>query len=109
MTPEELRAGQVLHVTSRASVQFVMRPILFRLIRVKDITAPVGWVYLDGYELDASGKAVERREILVQPAGLRLFQPANADTQRQRAARAAQNSRTAPQQRTSTKTTGRNR
>ena len=108
MTPDQLQGGQILHVNSRASVQFVMRPILFRVIGVKkDRTPPVGFVYLDGYELDNTGKAVERREILVQPTGLRLV--ADPSVQRQRAARAAQNSRTAPQQRTSAKTTGRNR
>lgn len=68
-----LRAGDLVHVTRAASVQF-HRPIVFRVIRVIDDwtrTAFDGWVWLDGYVLDARGDAVERRSIFVQPAGLR--------------------------------------
>jgi len=63
------RSGDVIHVTKAASVQF-SSPMLFRVIRVHDWPTYDGWVWLDGYELNASGDAVERRSIFVQVAGL---------------------------------------
>ena len=71
------RSGDVLHVTRAASVQF-LRPITFRVIRVHDWPTYDGWVWLDGYELNATGDAVNRRSIFVQAAGLRHLQAAPA-------------------------------
>lgn len=71
------RSGDVLHVTRAASVQF-LRPIMFRVIRVHDWPTYDGWVWLDGYELNATGDAVNRRSIFVQSAGLRQLQAASA-------------------------------
>ncbi|BCJ65428.1 hypothetical protein [Polymorphospora rubra] len=68
------RSGDVLHVTRAASVQFA-EPILFRVIRVHDWTTYDGWAWLDGYELNAAGDAVERRSIFVQLSGLRQLRP----------------------------------
>ncbi|MEH1013394.1 hypothetical protein V6U90_09805 [Micromonospora sp. CPCC 206060] len=69
----DLRAGDVLHLTRAASVQFVT-PILFRLIRVQqDWITYDGWVWLDGYEIRANGEAVARRSVFVQRSGLRTF------------------------------------
>ncbi|MFY1688988.1 hypothetical protein [Plantactinospora sp. WMMB782] len=67
------RSGDVLHVTRAASVQFAA-PIYFRVIRVHDWQTYHGWVWLDGYELNPSGDAVERRSIFVQVNGLRQLQ-----------------------------------
>lgn len=64
------RSGDVLHVTREASVQFA-RPMLFRMIRVHDWPTYDGWVWLDGYQLNTAGDAVERRSIFVQIDGLR--------------------------------------
>ncbi|MER7168526.1 hypothetical protein ABT336_20970 [Micromonospora sp. NPDC000207] len=64
------RSGDVLHVTRAASVQFKRRPIKFRVIRVLDWPTYHGWLWLEGYELDATGDAVSRRSIFVQRAGL---------------------------------------
>jgi hypothetical protein len=64
------RSGDVIHVTKAASVQF-SAPMLFRVIRVHDWPTYEGWVWLDGYELNSSGDAVERRSIFVQVGGLR--------------------------------------
>ncbi|GGM50834.1 hypothetical protein GCM10011608_39680 [Micromonospora sonchi] len=69
------RSGDVLHVTRAASVQF-RRPILFRVIRVLDRPTYDGWLWLEGYELNAAGDAVNRRSIFVQRAGLRQLQAA---------------------------------
>ncbi|WP_413231948.1 hypothetical protein [Micromonospora rifamycinica] len=65
-----LRAGVLVRVTRTASPQFV-KPILFRLIRVRTewITYD-GWAWLDGYQINAKGDAVARRLIYVQPAEL---------------------------------------
>jgi hypothetical protein len=70
------RSGDVLHVTRQASVQFA-DPLLFRVIRVHDWPTYDGWVWLDGYELNASGDAVERRSIFVQVNGLRQLRTPN--------------------------------
>lgn len=64
------RSGDVLHVTRAASVQFA-EPLLFRVIRVHDWPTYDGWVWLDGYELNQAGDAVDRRSIFVQISGLR--------------------------------------
>ncbi|KKK06272.1 MULTISPECIES: hypothetical protein [unclassified Micromonospora] len=63
------RSGDVLHVTRAASVQF-FRPITFRVIRVLDWPTYDGWLWLDGYELNAAGDAINRRSIFVQQSGL---------------------------------------
>ena len=64
------RSGDVIHVTKAASVQFAA-PMLFRVIRVHDWPTYEGWIWLDGYELNTAGDAVERRSIFVQVSGLR--------------------------------------
>lgn len=63
------RAGELLHITRAASVQFI-RPFRFRVIRTIDRDTYYGWVWLDGYQLNAAGDAECRREIFVQLAGL---------------------------------------
>ena len=63
------RSGDVLRITRAASVQFI-EPLHFRVIRVLDWPTYSGWVWLDGYELNALGDAVERRSIFVLVSGL---------------------------------------
>lgn len=63
------KTGDVLRVTRAASVQFV-QPMLFRVIRVHDWQTYDGWAWLDGYQLNTMGDAVERRSIFVQLQGL---------------------------------------
>lgn len=63
------RTGDVLRVTKTASVQFT-QPLLFRVIRVHDWQTYDGWAWLDGYQLNSTGDAVERRSIFVQLQGL---------------------------------------
>lgn len=64
------QAGDVVLLTAAASVQFSGR-MLFRVIRPHDWPTYEGWIWLDGYELNAAGDAVERRSVFVQIAGLR--------------------------------------
>jgi hypothetical protein len=59
----------VLRVTRDASVQF-SQPMLFRVIRVHDWQTYDGWAWLEGYQLNAAGDAIERRSIFVQLKGL---------------------------------------
>jgi hypothetical protein len=63
------RSGDVLRVTRDASVQF-SQPMLFRVIRVHDWQTYDGWAWLEGYQLNAAGDAIERRSIFVQLKGL---------------------------------------
>jgi hypothetical protein len=69
------RSGDVLRVTRAASVQFTT-PMLFRVIRIHDWSTYNGWAWLDGYELNGAGDAVERRSIFVQLDGLQQAQAA---------------------------------
>ncbi|XTZ18142.1 hypothetical protein ACQSSU_12605 [Micromonospora echinospora] len=89
-----LRAGDLVEVTREASVQFV-RPFLFRVIRVLDRVTYDGWVWLDGYQLNAKGDAVARRAIFVQPAGLRRQRSVPAPAPRRSARSATSPARTA--------------
>lgn len=63
-------SGDVLYITRAASVQFV-EPFFFRVIRVHEWSTYEGWVWLDGYQLDRRGDAVDRRSIFVMIDGLR--------------------------------------
>ncbi|MCX5066538.1 hypothetical protein OOJ91_11680 [Micromonospora lupini] len=67
-----LKAGDVIHLTTVASVQF-LRPIFVRVIReLPERHTYVGWVWIEGYQLNAAGDAVARRELYVLRAGVRL-------------------------------------
>lgn len=68
-----LCGGAVLLLDRRASVQFTAAPTVFRVIRVvPERTNDDGWIWLDGYTLDASGDAIERRRVYVRVGGWRL-------------------------------------
>ena len=55
--------GDVVYVGLRASVQFAAQSaITLRVIRVHEGATYHGWCWIDGYQLDANGDAVERRE-----------------------------------------------
>ncbi|MET7945502.1 hypothetical protein [Micromonospora sp. NPDC005324] len=66
---QEVKSGDVLHLTSAASVQF-LRPIFVRVIRLPDWVTYDGWLWIEGYELGPKGEAVVRRSLFVQTAGL---------------------------------------
>lgn len=70
-----LRPGDVVHVGPDASVQFSGdRCLTFRVIRVDPRITYDGWIWLDGYVLDATGTALQRRRIFVRREGLRPTQ-----------------------------------
>ncbi|MGC5331003.1 hypothetical protein [Micromonospora sp. DT62] len=75
----KLNPGDVLLVTKEASVQFT-EPMSFRLIKVvTDWITYDGWLWLDGYQLDAKGTATAKRRIFVQRTGLRVLTAAVSD------------------------------
>ncbi|MEU8086346.1 hypothetical protein AB0B57_22390 [Micromonospora sp. NPDC049101] len=63
------RAGDVFRITKACSVQF-LQPFRFRVIRVLDWHTYDGWMWLDGYQLNPAGDAVNRRSIFVMTRGL---------------------------------------
>ncbi|MEU7587898.1 hypothetical protein AB0A95_16550 [Micromonospora sp. NPDC049230] len=72
----KMRAGDVVHLTTDASVQF-LRPISVRIIReLPERITYDGWVWIEGYELDAAGDARARRELYVRREGVQLVQSA---------------------------------
>jgi len=69
-----LRAGVLLRIGAEASVQFRgTRGFVLRLVRVPNWPTYHGWIWLEGYQLDERGEAVDRRTIFVQIAGLRVL------------------------------------
>jgi hypothetical protein len=54
--------------------------MMFRVIRVHDWPTYDGWMWLDGYQLNSAGDAVERRSIFVQQAGLRMMPESRASS-----------------------------
>ena len=79
-----LRGGDVIRLDASASHQFSAPPypLYFRIIRVTDADTNDDMMWLDGYELDTAGEAVERRQVLVwrtvrpMPAGWPLLRNA---------------------------------
>lgn len=68
-----LIAGKTLHLDRSASPQFPAAGIKFRFIRCHDWQSSCdGWIWLDGYELDEAGDALERRSLFVRVEGIRL-------------------------------------
>ncbi|MEU8256808.1 hypothetical protein AB0C06_21390 [Micromonospora inaquosa] len=70
--PGAFRAGDVVLLTTAASVQF-SKPIVARVIReLTDRHTYHGWLWLDAYELSRRGEAVARRELFVMRDGVRV-------------------------------------
>ncbi|MGK5522641.1 hypothetical protein ACSNN9_25235, partial [Micromonospora sp. URMC 107] len=79
-----LKAGDIVWLTREASPQFVA-PICVRVIReLTDRFPPYGWAWFEGYQLDAQGGAVAKRELFVLREGVRWLDtpPAPARTVR---------------------------
>ena len=73
MLPGWVRAGAVVQVGAAAGVQFASdRGFAFRVIRPHDWDTYTGYVWLDGYQLNTAGAAVQRRSIFVWIGGLLL-------------------------------------
>lgn len=65
-------------LTRDASPQFG-RPITVRVIRERtDLITYDGWAWVEVYQLDARGDAIDHRELYVRPAGMRPVPPPEA-------------------------------
>ncbi|MFG2007466.1 hypothetical protein ACGFNF_00130 [Micromonospora sp. NPDC048868] len=65
-------------LTREASPQFA-KPITVRVIRERtDLVTYHGWTWIEAYQLDARGDAVEQRELYVRPDGMRPAQAPSA-------------------------------
>jgi hypothetical protein len=71
----QLQVGATYQVGADCGVPHGFRPILFRLGHVDEKPTYEHMSWLDGYELDEHGKAVEQRRIYVITAGLQLLAP----------------------------------
>lgn len=65
-----VRSGEVVRLGRAASVQFACAPVVLCVIRVHDWSTYDGWVWLDGYQLDCAGQAVDRRSVFVRIDGI---------------------------------------
>jgi len=65
-------SGDVLWIARPASPQFTS-PFLFRVIRQFNFDDYFRTCWIDGYQLDSDGQAIERRSLYVFVDGLRLY------------------------------------
>jgi hypothetical protein len=87
------QANQLLWITRAASVQFAaVAPFKFRVIATHIYgSTPDGCAWVDGYQLDDRGAALERRSLFVQLAGLITVAEPPADVLTPRVVRKARN------------------
>jgi hypothetical protein len=87
------KANQLLRITRAASEQFVaVEPFNFRVIATHIYgSTPHGCAWIDGYQLDHHGDALERRSLFVQLAGLITVADPPADALTPRVVRKARN------------------
>jgi hypothetical protein len=70
----DLKPGDLLLIGAACSVQFADdRELRLRLVSVDPRPTYQGWVWLTGYVLNDKGLAVDKREVFVQQAGLRVL------------------------------------
>jgi len=73
--PNLPKPGEVVTLDQTASVQFAgANSCRFRVTHIDDRSTYAGWVWLCGYVLDRHGRAIARREVFVQIAGLQRHQ-----------------------------------
>lgn len=60
-----IHSGDVVLLDSRAAAAFAAHPMVYLAERVESDHDRPGWAWLDGYELDSTGKALDRREVYV--------------------------------------------
>ncbi|MEU8219324.1 hypothetical protein AB0C47_26575 [Micromonospora taraxaci] len=73
----DLKPGDLLLIGEACSVQFADdRELRLRLVSVDPRPTYQGWVWLTGYVLNDKGLAVDKREVFVQQAGLRVLHAA---------------------------------
>ena len=71
MATDPVTVGQILRVGADASIQFQgSRALTFQVIQVDKRSTYDGWLWMEGFVLDARGRPVERRTIFVRRDGL---------------------------------------
>ncbi|MFG2048137.1 hypothetical protein ACGFIW_11995 [Micromonospora sp. NPDC048935] len=71
------KPGDLLLIGAACSVQFAGdRALRLRLVNADPRPTYHGWVWLTGYVLDDKDLAVDKREVFVQQAGVRLLRAA---------------------------------
>nr|WP_236646677.1 hypothetical protein [Micromonospora acroterricola] len=66
--------GDIVLIGAAASVQFAGdRALRLRISAVNLGPTYHGWIWLTGYVLDKRGRAVDRREVYVQAAGIEIL------------------------------------
>ncbi|GIJ12819.1 hypothetical protein ACFFMR_13925 [Micromonospora andamanensis] len=84
-----LVAAGVYLLTREASPQFAT-PITVRVIRERtDRSSYDGWAWIEVYQLDSRGEAIDRRELYVRPDGMRPAPPPRHRAPARRAAAGA--------------------
>lgn len=77
----DLKPGDLLLIGEACSVQFAGdRALRLRLVSVDRRPTYQGWVWLTGYVVNDKGVAVDKREVFVQQAGVRVLRAAPALT-----------------------------
>ncbi|MFF0371249.1 hypothetical protein [Micromonospora sp. NPDC005087] len=65
--------GDVVFIGRECSVQFAkQRALRMRVVSVDSTPTYQGWIWLTGYVLNKRGEAVNKREVYVMKAGLRV-------------------------------------
>ncbi|MCX5067345.1 hypothetical protein OOJ91_16000 [Micromonospora lupini] len=81
----DLKPGDLLLIGEGCSVQFSgERALRLRLVSVDTRPTYDGWVWLTGYVLSDKDLAVDKREVYVRRAGLRVLRTAPAPARRAR-------------------------
>lgn len=85
MSSAPIQTGDIVHLGKAASVQFDgARAITMRVSAIPDTPTYAYWMWLAGYVLDERGQAVEKREVFVQRAGVKILLKARPPAQRRR-------------------------
>lgn len=71
MRPKLPSSGEIVLIKREASVQF-SAPCRLRVISADPSATYPGWAWVEGYELDSSGAAVQRRAVFIQLEGIAL-------------------------------------
>jgi hypothetical protein len=66
-----LKPGTVVRVGRAANFRYLARSVRIRLVRVEREPTSEELVWIDGYVLDETDEAIERRQLIVRLAGLR--------------------------------------
>jgi hypothetical protein len=76
MTPADIRPGRTYRIGRGCGVPYEWAPLTLRVIRITDAPRNGNNGWIEGYELDPTGRAVARREIYIGQVSGMQEQPA---------------------------------